>query len=74
MTLSMTFGLAIEFLTGFAFHGDLLYSTLISMSVAGMIGVILVEMLTVSESAFLLLVGLFLLIDTTMFCIRQMLQ
>jgi hypothetical protein len=100
MALSMVFGLAVGVFAGIAFHGDLLYSTLTGMMVAGVIGFILgihlhvlagiegffsgmmagmmgamiVEMLSISEGSFLLLICFFLLIGTTMFCVRHILQ
>ncbi|SDJ15423.1 hypothetical protein [Natribacillus halophilus] len=100
MALAMAFGLSLGFFFGIVFHGHLLYSTLGSITFAGITGFILgirlhvlasieglfsdlmagrmgamiVEMLTISEGAVLLLISLLLLIGTTMFCMRHVLQ
>lgn len=47
---------------------------LFSGIMAGMMGTMVIEMLTISEGAALLLISLLLLMGTTMFCIRHVLQ
>ncbi|AXF56817.1 hypothetical protein [Salicibibacter kimchii] len=71
---SITFAGITGFILGIRLHVLASIEGLFSGIMAGMMGTMVVEMLTISEGAALLLISLLLLMGTTMFCIRHVLQ